>query len=125
MAHALMNAVSQTHVAVLDAICIVVQEPLMSSAEAEARLTSAVLPPHVSTISGVEGTSHNSPAKVPLPEGFELSPFSPDVRWRKDRSARKLSSGATAIVYRYNTMAASARFVHILCSDYRSDFTRL
>lgn len=77
------------------------QEPLITSAEAKARLTDAVLPPPISTLTRAQGTSQNSLAVVPLPEGFELSPFSPDVRWRKDRNARKLSSGATAIVYRY------------------------
>ena len=40
-------------------------------------------------------------AKLPdVGDGFERTPFCPDVRWSKDRKARKLSSGGTATVYR-------------------------
>lgn len=93
---------------IADVTCL--QEPLISSAEAQDRLKAAVLPPSVATIKGVKGTS-GSLAVVPLPEGYELSPFSPDVRWKKDRNARKLSSGATAIVYRYGVSLCNT-FVH-------------
>ena len=33
-------------------------------------------------------------------EGYEAAHFCPDVRWRKDRSTRKLAAGGTATVYR-------------------------
>ena len=78
----------------------ILQEPLITPEEANARLTSAKLPPLVSTIPGADGSSPKSPETEALPEGFELSPFSPSVRWAKDRKARKLASGATAVVYR-------------------------
>ena len=79
----------------------ILQEPLITPEEANARLTSAQLPPPVSTIPGADGTSPKSPEIEALPEGFELSPFSPSVRWAQDRKARKLASGATAVVYRF------------------------
>ena len=33
-------------------------------------------------------------------EGYERTPFCGNVRWLKDRNARKLASGGTATVYR-------------------------
>ena len=41
-----------------------------------------------------------APAASKAGEGYEVAPFSSDVRWKTDRSLRKLSAGATGTVYR-------------------------
>ncbi len=40
-------------------------------------------------------------SSVDVGDGYERTPFRPDVRWCKDRSNRKLSAGGTATVYRW------------------------
>ena len=41
-----------------------------------------------------------APAGPNVGEGYEAAPFCSEVRWKKDRSLRKLSAGGTGIVYR-------------------------
>lgn len=43
-----------------------------------------------------------APAAKPIDagNGYERTPFCADIRWQKDRNARKLSTGGTATVYR-------------------------
>lgn len=54
------------------------------------------------------------PAKLAdVGEGYERAPFCDDMRWRKDRSARKLSAGGTATVYRSACRQTAAYTVSI------------
>ena len=74
----------------------------MTAVEADARLASAVVPPPISTILKPKDSPPSQALScLPLPEGYVVAPFCPDIRWQKKISDRKLSAGATAAVYRY------------------------